>query len=175
MINAFQVRGHGGVDQNSFQASAHANGTLELWHTAGTLVQIIYMPQWYSKLLPAAGLLGEVIGFAEVVHKEGNGGRQKGIRLTLHCDIFSFYPGSNFTPIPFFLADTKMKSTSARQQKTTLWCSRRCVPWILAGTDHRCLQPFSPFCPYTLFARAVPRDLQVKNYSSHFWLKAAPV
>lgn len=34
--NAFQGRGRGGVDQNSFKALAHPNGTLELQRSAGT-------------------------------------------------------------------------------------------------------------------------------------------
>ena len=46
---------------------------------------------------------------------------------------------------------------------------------MLAGSDPTRLQPFSPFCPYTLFATAVSGDLLVKNSHSHFWLKAAIV
>lgn len=91
--------------------------------------------------------------------------REKGIGVMLHCD-----PGSNLTSIPFLLADTKMKSTSAQQQRMSLWCSRRCVPWVLAGPDQICLQPFSPFCPTIPFATALPGDPQVKNCRSHFCL-----
>lgn len=33
-------------------------------------------------------------------------------------------------PFFFFLADMKTRSTSARQRRMSLWCSRRCVPGV---------------------------------------------
>lgn len=90
--DAFQVSGHGGVDQSSFWASTHPNSTLELWHTAGTSCANNTRAAAVERTSGWGCLARGRQRLSEVAHKERDGRREQRSGVTLHWDVFPLLP-----------------------------------------------------------------------------------